>query len=130
MKSCVAGLVAMIACVSAGGSFTFVATDANADWSDPNNYRTESSAVPAVVPGSCDTVTVQNCEYHITVPSASFNAIKGFNRIVPGSGSKFVFDVTDTANEYTNSCAMTAGLESTNEIHEITALFTDLRGLL
>ena len=114
MKSCVAGLVAMIACASAGGSFTFVATDANADWSDPNNYRTESSAVPAVVPGSCDTVTVQNCEYKIAVPSASFNAIKGFNRIIPVTGSKFVFDVTDTANEYTNSCAMTAGLGSTD----------------
>ena len=112
MKSCVAGLVAMIACVSAGGSFTFVATDANADWSDPNNYRTEADAVPSVIPGSCDTVTVQNCEYQIAVPSASFNAISGFYRIIPVSGSKFVFNVTDTTREYTNSCAMTSGMSN------------------
>ena len=109
MKGCITGLAAMIACVAAGGTFTFVASDANADWSDPGNYRTAEDAVPTTVPGSCDTVTVQNCEYQITVPSASFNAIRNFNRIIPVSGSKFVFDVTDTTQEYTNSCAITSG---------------------
>ena len=58
MKSCVAGLAGMIACVAVGGEFTFIATDANADWSDPDNYRTEGNGVPLVVPGSSDTVTV------------------------------------------------------------------------
>ena len=109
MKSCVVVFAAMIACAAVGGSFTFVATDVNADWSDPNNYRTAEDTVPAVVPGSCDTVTVQNCAYQIAVPSASFNAIKNFNRIIPVSGSKFVFDVVDTTQEYTNSCAITPG---------------------
>ena len=83
MKSCVLGIMAMIAAISAGESFTFIATDANADWSDVNNYQTSGGATPAVYPGSSDTVTVQNCEYQIAVPSASFNAMKNFRRIIP-----------------------------------------------
>lgn len=109
MRSCVLGIMAMIAAISAGESFTFIATDANADWSDVNNYQTSGGATPAECPGSSDTVTVQDCEYQIAVPSASFNVMKNFRRIIPVTGSKFVFDVTDTTQEYTNNCAITSG---------------------
>ncbi len=109
MRSCVFGIMVMIAAISAGESFTFTATDANADWSDLNNYQTSGGATPATYPGSSDTVTVQNCEYQIAVPSASFDVIKNFRRIIPVTGSRFVFNVTDTTQEYTNYCAFTSG---------------------
>ena len=49
MRTCVLGVAAMIACVAAGGSFSFVATNADADWGDPDKieYKEITVETPA-----------------------------------------------------------------------------------
>lgn len=101
-----AGAVGMCFAVGAA-DYAFTPTSADADWSNPANY----APATAVLPGAADTVSAPAATYEVTVPSASYSAIAGFRRIVP-NGTKLVFNVVDTTQEYTNACAFSAGMST------------------
>lgn len=88
--------------------YEFIATDADADWTLPANYRLDGQPTGQLPPSGA-TVKLVPGLHRVAVPSPSFDRINTFNRLVPTRCAVLEFDVS--GSEYTNSCEFSSGYD-------------------